>query len=316
MWRCIREKERSSRRPALPDIHGGCAGAGRLLIHDVCAAIKEIGADPDGDIDKNVKLAGEGLDERTRLVLQPLRWILRKLKAEQPYDVIVLEQVPAVLPIWEALAEVLRSLKCKYKVDFGVLHTEQFGVPQTRRRAILIANLNRDVKLPTPTHQRYRKDVAPIEGVPGFPKPWVSMADALPKRGGFKVTSNYGTGGDPKARGERESHLPAFTVTGKVSRNRLSGDGISLGSHDRFTIQEMGALQTFPADFPWWEIDAAQQIGNAIPPRLATHVLAAALGGTVSSDDLDQAVSKPWAKTKWVLADDRRRSKPVVRLRD
>ncbi len=84
---------------------------------------------------------------------------------------IVLEQVPAVLPIWEALAEVLRSLKCKYKVDFGVLHTEQFGVPQTRRRAILIANLNRDVKLPTPTHQRYRKDVAPIEGFLGSPSP-------------------------------------------------------------------------------------------------------------------------------------------------
>ncbi len=47
---------------------------------------------------------------------------------------------------------------------------------------------------------------------------------------------------------------------------------------------------------------------------IGDHVLAAALGGTVSSDDLDQAVSKPWAKTKWVLADDRRRSKPVVRF--
>jgi DNA (cytosine-5)-methyltransferase 1 len=295
------------------------AGSGRRLLHEVCQAIKQIGANPDSDINKSVKEAGEELDARTRLVLQPLRWILRKMQEEKPYDVIVLEQVPAVRPIWEALAEVLESSQYGYKVDVGVLRTEEFGVPQTRRRAILIANLNRKIKLPTPTHQPYRKDVPPLEDIPGLPKAWVSMAAALPDRaklGKFTVRSNYGTGGDPKARGQRDSSLPAFTVTGKVSRNLLSGEGARGAGKDRFTLNEMGALQSFPADFPWYDVDAAQQIGNAIPPRLAAHVLAAALGGTVNSDDLNKAVRESWNKTKWVLSEDNRRKKPAVRLKE
>jgi site-specific DNA-cytosine methylase len=53
----------------------------------------------------------------------------------------------------------------------------------------------------------------------------------------------------------------------------------------RFTHAEAGQLQTFPADYPWSGADIAQQIGNAVPPRLAAAVLgamlpAAALGVT------------------------------------
>ncbi|MGV7591810.1 DNA cytosine methyltransferase, partial [Mycobacterium kansasii] len=68
----------------------------------------------------------------------------------------MLEQVPAVLPVWEAMAEVLETNG--YGTDTGVLHTEEFGVPQTRRRAVLIARLgesSEDVQLPKGTHRRY-----------------------------------------------------------------------------------------------------------------------------------------------------------------
>lgn len=34
------------------------------------------------------------------------------------------------------------------------------------------------------------------------------------------MRSNYGTGGDPKNRGERKVTEPAATVTGKIDRNR------------------------------------------------------------------------------------------------
>ena len=100
------------------------------------------------------------------------------------------------------------------------------------------------------------------------------MADALPHRPPFTVVSNYGTGGDPKARGRRSSNEPAFTVTGKISRFRLiDPDGREL---PRFTHAEAGQLQGFPADYPWSGKDVSQQVGNAAPPPLATALLRAA----------------------------------------
>ncbi|WP_406336601.1 DNA cytosine methyltransferase [Streptomyces zaomyceticus] len=226
-----------------------------------------------------VQLAGDRLwvstpatlDERTALVLEPLRWILDAIRDRHPYRAIVLEQVPAVLPIWKAYAKVLEARG--YHVACGVLNAEEYGVPQTRKRAALVARLDGPVALPSPTHRRYVKGVPRCDGDPAL-KPWVSMADALPGRSPFTVVSNYGTGGDPKARGRRDCDEPAFTVTGKISRFRLvDADGHEL---DRFSHAEAGQLQGFPADYPWSGRDISQQIGNACPPPLAHALLTAA----------------------------------------
>lgn len=251
-------------------------------------------------------------DERTGLVLQPLRWIVEKKLKSIPYEVVVLEQVPTVLPVWKKYREILRELG--YDAECDILHTEEYGVPQTRRRAVLIARYqgdgrNQDVEFPPLTHQRYRKGAkrlsavqepiawtrdlqqSPLFGAPDpdprSVKPWVSMGDALKdsRSTDFVVRSNYGSGGDPKKRGLRTSDAPAATVTGKVRRNTvfdLKGFGADgeprLGpEQDRFTFREAGLLQTFPVEYPWRGTDVAQQIGNAIPPLLAVHVLCAAL---------------------------------------
>ncbi|MFZ3497837.1 DNA cytosine methyltransferase [Streptomyces sp. 5.8] len=267
------------------------AGAGRRALDQVLAFIDRMasGEDYSKIEDDLVKLD----DERTGLVLQPLKWALAAHTAGKPYQAIVLEQVPAVLPVWQAMAEVLKTLG--YSVDCDILHTEEFGVPQTRRRAILIARLGEKAELPSPTHHRYRKGKAKGDGDP-HKKAWVSMGEALERRDEFVVISNYGTGGDPKARGRRSSAMPSATVTGKISRNRLV---TPLGSElDRFNHPEAGQLQTFPVDYPWSRGDIAQQIGNAIPPRLAAHVLAAALGMTLDEQALDAAVKAKWAETK------------------
>jgi DNA (cytosine-5)-methyltransferase 1 len=240
-------------------------------------------------------------DERTGLVLQPLRWALEAHQAGNAYEVIVLEQVPAVLPVWEAMATVLETLG--YKTATGILRAEEYGVPQTRRRAILIANRYLTPALPVPTHQRFRRKASAEQ--PAL-LPCQSIGKTLDRLEPFELVSNYGTGGDPKARGRRTSKEPAFTVTGKVSRNRLFSNE---GELDRLKVSEAGRLQTFPADYPWSGKDVSQQIGNAIPPRLAAHVLAAALG-----QELEPGFFETMTRTQWTAIDSETRKAAPPRL--
>ena len=164
-------------------------GAGRRALDEVLEALNGMAA--------GVPVNFDGLDERTALVLDPLRWILEALEREDqgtgnPFQWVALEQVPTVLPVWEAYAEVLRA--AGYSVVTGKMHAEQYGVPQTRTRAVLIAVLGHggeEINFPAATHSRYypRDPQRLDEGV----LPWVSMAEAL----GLGMT-----------------HRPSMTVTG------------------------------------------------------------------------------------------------------
>ncbi|PQP51969.1 DNA cytosine methyltransferase [Mycolicibacterium austroafricanum] len=262
------------------------SGTGRQVLKEIVRKVRALAELPAHSTD------AEFTDERTGLVLEPMRWAMSALHAGSPYEAIVLEQVPAVLPIWEEFGTVLRAHG--YGVAHGVLRSEEYGVPQTRRRAILIARLGQmAVTLPPQTHQGFRKG-GPAQAALGL-EPWVSMSAALGRKTKFTVVSNYGSGGDPRNRGQRRCDEPAATVTGKVMRNRLRLPG---GAWSRLSHHEAGVLQTFPRDFPWAGGDIGQQIGNAIPPRLAVHVLAHALDIKIESSDLDCVVKGSWAATK------------------
>ncbi|MFF2075330.1 DNA cytosine methyltransferase [Kitasatospora sp. NPDC058162] len=256
------------------------SGAGRRALDQVLEFVKRLIAREDREeIQKDLAKLD---DERTGLVLQPLMWALDAIDSpdRKPYKAIVLEQVPAVLPVWAAYKEAFEGEG--YQADCGILHTEAFGVPQTRRRAVLIARYGADpVKLPAPTHRVYRKGVERDRGEENLLE-WRTMEEVIVRETEFEVISNYGTGGDPKARGRRRSTEPSATVTGKIFRNRVVGPGDT--ELERFTYSEAGRLQTFPTDYPWRGRDVGQQIGNAVPPRLAMHVLCAAFGWDAPSD--------------------------------
>lgn len=168
-------------------------------------------------------------DDRAHLVLEPLRWAL----AVRPRW-IMLEQVEPVLPLWEAMCEALRSVG--YHAWCGVLSAERYGVPQTRRRAILLASLEGPVGEPVATHQRYiaprRREEATI-GLFDAPEPerivrpeeehllpWVSMAEALgwhvDDEAGFPRRNDRDDGGEYRDRDLRAASEPAFALTEKT----------------------------------------------------------------------------------------------------
>ena len=202
-------------------------GSGRRALDDVIGAIN-LGLYQDVP---DLRTFGDLHDPRTALVLTPLAHIYR----DRP-SMVVLEQVPSVLPVWEAYAEVMRGWG--YSVATGVLNAEQYGVPQTRRRAILVARREGLAFLPTPTHSRYYpRDPKRLD--PNVPR-WVSMADALNwVEPPTFLRSNYGTGGDASRRGTRQANEPAPTITSKVNRNKWNGE-------DNVTVDEAAALQSYP----------------------------------------------------------------------
>ncbi len=79
------------------------SGVGRRALDDVLSLAKRMAARED------VRSTLESFDVRTGLVLDPLRWALTAIDSGRPYEAIVLEQVPAVLPVWMLSAKRSRA---------------------------------------------------------------------------------------------------------------------------------------------------------------------------------------------------------------
>ncbi|WP_330342632.1 DNA cytosine methyltransferase [Streptomyces sp. NBC_00557] len=229
-------------------------------------------------------------DERTGLVLEPLRWVLAALDAGHPYRTVMLEQVPTVLPVWDAMAQILRTEG--YTVVTGRLRAEEYGVPQTRVRAILVARRGDGAALPAPTHRRYSRNTAQDAGDPEL-QPWVSMAQALgwgmTHRPALTVAVGTAAGGpDPSCVGGSGSRA---TLYGERDAGRWIADtrlvpADSLpayrgGRKDmiRVSVSDAAALQTFPPDHPFQGPRTKQyeQVGNAMPRKLAEAVIRRAM---------------------------------------
>jgi DNA (cytosine-5)-methyltransferase 1 len=104
------------------------------------------------------------------------------------------------------------------------LNAADYGVPQTRQRAILIASRVRQVRRPGPTHYDPRK------GMQLFGDPWVTMAAALGLGATTRPAPTVSAGGtstggaEPFARGGRHM-LAAEQESGRWALRRSRGEG-------------------------------------------------------------------------------------------
>lgn len=216
----------------------------------------------------------EGTDPRTALVLEPLRYALT-LRPRW----LACEQVRAVLPVWEAIAHVLRAQG--YSVWTGLLDAADFGVPQNRTRAILMAHRDRPVHPPEPTHAR-----DPVPGLFGTLEPWVTMADALgwglTHRPYPTIASGRGTGGPDKEKvGGSGAHKALYdeVAAGRFTLN--TGRAWKKGG----TREDAQTVDPAAGPAPTFTHKSGQQwiISEREPGLVGTHVPA------------DVAEQKPWA---------------------
>lgn len=289
--------------PPCPGFSAAGKGLGRQDFELLLGAIHMIGSGFDVATVLDGVRARQN-DPRSALTLEPLRWVL-ELEPRK----IALEQVPTVLPLWLAYVPVLESRG--YKVWAGNVQAEQYGVPQTRKRALLLASFEGEVGRPTPTHSLYHPR-SPERLDDGVAK-WVSMAEALRGANDGWVLRNNSSANAAERRpaqpaptlyfGQRSNYcawewrgmgnapeLPAWafnrpstTIVGSFKPEIVAAPGYrttisrqNAPGSVRVTVQEAGVLQSFRPDYPWQGKQGKQfqQVGNAVPPLLAAHSLA------------------------------------------
>lgn len=215
-------------------------------------------------------------------------------------DYILLENVPGMQKVKEGpFGRFLKLLSSKgYSVDFGVLDAATYGVPQHRKRLVLIASRNCSIKLPKP---KYGPGLIPFkvvrDAIGHYPEidsgeksniikdhesaklsPLLKKRIALLKNGEdrrawpkelqLKCHKDCRTHTD--VYGRLDWDKPSVTLTTKCIS--LSNGRFGHPEQNRaISVREAASIQTFPETYLFkgtlWQ--RARQVGNAVPPKLA-----------------------------------------------
>jgi DNA (cytosine-5)-methyltransferase 1 len=219
-------------------------------------------------------------------------------------DVILMENVPDLFAKkhWKHYSQALMLLEeSNYNVVSGIVNMAEFGVPQERFRAIVIAMKGHTPLLPTGTLSRSQfktvRDAIgslpriesgeksqddPMHITSNHRKATIEIFKQIPLDGGSRP-KGVGPKCLDKVKGFYDVYgrlfwdMPAVTITSRC-RTPSCGRFLHPEQNRGLSVREAALLQGFPKDFYFKGTfdDKFKQIGNAVPPifsqYLAKHV--------------------------------------------
>ncbi|QKL50930.1 DNA cytosine methyltransferase [Ralstonia solanacearum] len=241
----------------------------------------------------------DGKDGKWGLLYQ----FARLAKGSMP-DVITMENVPTVAKheVFHDFVDTLKRLG--YKVWFDIVDSSRYGVPQMRRRMVLLASKHGDIGMIAPTHEKPQTvkqaigHLRPLHAGEAAPRDKLHVASALSEKNlkRIKASKPGGTWRDwpddliadchraesgrtyPGVYGRMEWGKPAPTMT-----TQCYGFGNGRFGHpeqDRaISLREAAILQSFPRNYAFVPRDGevsftvlGRLIGNAVPVNLGRAI--------------------------------------------
>ena len=230
-------------------------------------------------------------------------------------EIVVIENVPEMLSgrfehYWTDARQLLKE--AGYSLAEKVLDLSLYGVPQRRRRAVVIATLTVPVELPMPIMaedltRTVRDAIAHLEpiaaGETDRDDPWHRSPNHIP-RILAKIRQIPADGGDRRSLPKEDQLVchqdldagktsgftdvygrlrwdtPAVTITAKSSTPSC-GRFLHPEQHRNISVREAALLQGFPHNyvFAGGFVNQYRQIGEAVPPLFAQHLAMSVLDG-------------------------------------
>lgn len=233
----------------------------------------------------------------------PLLSYFTKLVESCRPDIVFFENVPGIQSIKHDSQPFARFVSIVKRLGYSISRASavrlmQYGVPQSRRRLVLLISRHGSIELPPPTHG------------PGRESPYVTVRDTIADLPPIAAGETHLDVLNHRAAGLSERNLQRIGVTPEGGSHREWQDSLKLPCHkntdghsdvygrmwwDRpasglttrcisysngrfghpdqnraISIREAACLQTFPRKFEFkGSLGAmARQIGNAVPPRI------------------------------------------------
>lgn len=233
-------------------------------------------------------------------------------------DAVVIENVPELLTerYWPYVKTIRRVLeKNNYYVHVSVHNMAEFGVPQERFRAVILAFKRRFRPargyLNRSEFRTVRQAIGDLPRVKAGERhpddsfhytaahhhSTIQTIRAVPLDGGNRpsnvgpkclqrMANKQGKAGYEDVYGRLYWDRPAITITA-YARNPASGRFVHPEQHRGLSIREAAKLQGFPSGYPFaGSLDEAfRQIGNAAPPPFSAYLAGLVLGELLSPSE-------------------------------
>lgn len=220
---------------------------------------------------------------------------VRCLQEVQP-EAFLMENVPGLKfkkarPYFDAV--LARLSDCGYRLNWAVLNSADYGVPQKRKRLIVMGARNVQLRFPAPSHGSGTErshiktlDVLgdnPIGESPNCPVKFAKCPDLRPSPYAGHIYNGGGRPIDPNgpchtilaSSGGYKTHwIDTANIAPKYYAHLRSGgeawEGEVHGAR-RLSVEECALIQTFPRDmyFSGKRSSQYKQVGDAVPPDLA-----------------------------------------------